>query len=69
MKRLPLVIGFLVLLALPTGVAGVQFGQPSPRGTLFVYLAFAAAWVIVAAWGVRIGLKVRRLTSRLEDQV
>ena len=57
-------VALLVLLAAPGALAAQDstFGGGS-RAHLFVYLAYAAAWILIGAWVVRIGLKVRRLEA------
>lgn len=36
------------------------------RADLFVYIALAAAWILVAAWAFRIGGRVNRLQRDIE---
>jgi CcmD family protein len=37
------------------------------RPYLFVLLAFAAAWILIGAFVLRIGRKVNRLADRMEE--
>jgi hypothetical protein len=37
------------------------------RPYLFVLMAFAAGWIVVGAWVMRIGSKVNRLADRIDE--
>lgn len=68
MKVLQRVLLALIVAAVPVGLSAQDsaFGGNS-RAHLFVYLAFAAAWIGIAAWVYRIGSKVRVLS--LDGQI
>jgi CcmD family protein len=61
------VIALVALFAVP-GLVEAQTGASSPfRHYLFVILAFAAAWLLIAMWAFQIGRKLMRLSKRIED--
>lgn len=59
----PLVSLALVLLALlpvPVVAQASEFGGDT-RAHLFIYLAFAAAWIVIGGWVWRIASKLQRV--------
>ncbi len=63
---IPLIV--LVALSVPGAVtAQVGAASGSFRPYWHVLLAFAVAWILIAAWAYRIGRKVNRLTAEVDS--
>ncbi len=65
-ERISILPFVLVALSVP-GQVTAQFGVSSGsfRPYWHVLLAFAVAWILIAAWAYRIGRKVNRLTAEV----
>lgn len=69
MKTLTRVLLTGLLIALPSSLAAQSNGFGSDaRSRLIVFLAYAAAWVVIGAWVYRIGAKVKRLSIQQEPK-
>jgi CcmD family protein len=64
--------GALVAASAILGIPARALGQnpalvDSFRPYFFVLLAFAAGWLLIGAWVLRIGKKMDRLSRRIEE--
>jgi hypothetical protein len=62
MKSLSAVVLMMAANPLTLAAQASSFGGGS-RAHLFVYLAYAAAWLVIGAWVVRLGRMVRQLAA------